>query len=104
MKKTTLIKSVFASSIALSATFASSSFAAPIVVPDAPQIAAKGYVLMDYHSGKILAEHEMNTKLSPASLTKMMTSYVIGQELERGNISPDDDVTISKNAWAKKLP
>ena len=104
MKKTTLIKSVFASSIALSATFASSSFATPIVVPDAPQIAAKGYVLMDYNSGKILAEKEMNTKLSPASLTKMMTSYVIGQELERGNISLQDDVTISKNAWAKNFP
>jgi len=104
MKKTTLIKSVFASSIALSATFASPSFASPIVMPDAPQIAAKGYVLMDYHSGKVLAEQEMNTKLSPASLTKMMTSYVIGQELEQGNISPDDDVTISKNAWAKNFP
>ena len=62
MKKTTLIKSVFASSIALSATFASPSFASPIVMPDAPQIAAKGYVLMDYHSGKVLAEQEMNTK------------------------------------------
>ncbi|EKM29618.1 D-alanyl-D-alanine carboxypeptidase family protein, partial [Vibrio harveyi] len=42
--------------------------------------------------------------MSPASLTKMMTSYVIGQELARGNISEDDDVTISKNAWAKNFP
>ena len=104
MKKTTLIKTVFASSIALTASFASSVMASPIVVPDAPQIAAKGYVLMDYHSGKVLAQKEMNTKLSPASLTKMMTSYVIGQELARGNISEDDDVTISKNAWAKNFP
>jgi D-alanyl-D-alanine carboxypeptidase (penicillin-binding protein 5/6) len=46
----------------------------------------------------------MNTKLSPASLTKMMTSYVIGQELARGNISPQDDVVISENAWAKNYP
>ncbi|UUM31208.1 serine hydrolase [Vibrio japonicus] len=104
MKKTTLINSVIASSIALSATFASPTFATPIVVPDAPTIAAKGYVLMDYHSGKVLAEKEMNTQLSPASLTKMMTSYVIGQELARGNISEEDDVTISKNAWAKNFP
>lgn len=59
---------------------------------------------MDYHSGKVLAEKEMNTKLSPASLTKMMTSYVIGQELARGNITEEDDVTISKNAWAKNFP
>ncbi|GAB2654865.1 serine hydrolase [Vibrio panuliri] len=104
MKKTTLLKTVFASSIALSTTFASQVIASPVVVPDPPQIAAKGYVLMDYHSGKVLAEKEMNTKLSPASLTKMMTSYVIGQELARGNISENDDVTISKNAWAKNFP
>lgn len=104
MKKTTLLKTVFASSIALSTAFTSVVSASPIVVPDAPQIAAKGFVLMDFHSGKVLAEKEMNTKLSPASLTKMMTSYVIGQELERGNISLQDDVTISKNAWAKNFP
>ncbi|OLQ88543.1 D-alanyl-D-alanine carboxypeptidase [Vibrio ponticus] len=104
MKKTTLLKTVFASSIALSTTFASQVIASPVVVPDPPQIAAKGYVLMDYHSGKVLAEKEMHTKLSPASLTKMMTSYVIGQELARGNISENDDVTISQNAWAKNFP
>lgn len=104
MKKITFLKPILASSIALSATFTSSVFAGPIVVPDAPQIAAKGYVLMDYHSGKVLAEKEMNTKLSPASLTKMMTSYVIGHELSRGNISPEDDVVISRNAWAKNFP
>ncbi|EJB8452669.1 TPA: serine hydrolase [Vibrio parahaemolyticus] len=104
MNKNKFVKSILVSSVALSATFAQSAFASPVVVPEAPQIAAKGYVLMDYHSGKVLAEKEMNTKLSPASLTKMMTSYVIGQELARGNISEDDDVTISKNAWAKNFP
>jgi len=104
MNKNKFVKSILVSSVALSATFAQSALASPIVVPDAPQIAAKGYVLMDYHSGKVLAEKEMNTKLSPASLTKMMTSYVIGQELARGNISEDDDVTISKNSWAKNFP
>ncbi|ELP6740864.1 serine hydrolase [Vibrio vulnificus] len=105
MNKTTkIVKSTLVSSLALSATLAYSVSAAPVVVPDAPQIAAKGFVLMDYHSGKVLAEKEMNTKLSPASLTKMMTSYVIGQELERGNISPEDDVVVSKNAWAKNFP
>ncbi|WP_154172283.1 serine hydrolase [Vibrio metoecus] len=103
MKKS-ILKSVLASSITLSITLSSTVFASPIVTPDAPQIAAKGYVLMDYHSGKVLAEKEMNTKLSPASLTKMMTSYVIGQEIKRGNISLNDDVVISKNAWAKNFP
>ncbi|MBR9787849.1 MAG: D-alanyl-D-alanine carboxypeptidase [Vibrionaceae bacterium] len=104
MNKNKFVKSILVSSVALSAAFAQSALASPIVVPDSPQIAAKGYVLMDYHSGKVLAEKEMNTKLSPASLTKMMTSYVIGQELARGNISEEDDVTISKNAWAKNFP
>ncbi|MCZ4373504.1 serine hydrolase [Vibrio diazotrophicus] len=103
MKKL-ILNSVLASSTALSTLISFSAAAAPIVMPDAPQIAAKGYVLMDFHSGKILAEKEMDTKLSPASLTKMMTSYVIGQELARGNISPNDDVVISKNAWAKNFP
>ncbi|MGF1844481.1 serine hydrolase [Vibrio clamense] len=99
-----IVTSILTSSVALSASIAFSAFAAPIVVPDAPQIAAKGFVLMDFHSGKVLAQKEMNTKLSPASLTKMMTSYVIGQELDRGNISLQDDVVISQNAWAKNFP
>ncbi|SDH66587.1 D-alanyl-D-alanine carboxypeptidase (penicillin-binding protein 5/6) [Vibrio xiamenensis] len=104
MKKTALLKSLVTSTVAFSAAFATSTFASPVVVPDAPQIAAKGYVLIDFHSGKVLAEKNMHEKLSPASLTKMMTSYVIGQELKQGNISSDDDVTISKNAWAKNFP
>ncbi len=104
MKKNTLLTSLIISSVSFSTAVSYSVSASPIVVPDAPQIAAKGYVLMDYHSGKVLAEKEMNTKLPPASLTKMMTSYVIGQELARGNISQDDDVVISKNAWAKNFP
>ncbi|MDF2154892.1 serine hydrolase [Vibrio sp. CAU 1672] len=104
MNKKNFVNSILAASVALSATLTQPALASPIVTPDAPQIAAKGYVLMDYHSGKVLAEKEMNEKLSPASLTKMMTSYVIGQELVRGNISENDDVTISKNAWAKNFP
>ncbi|PJC86243.1 D-alanyl-D-alanine carboxypeptidase [Vibrio sp. HA2012] len=102
MNKSTLI---LHTALLTAASFtATISYSAPIVVPDAPQIAAKGYVLIDFNSGKVLAEKEMNTKLSPASLTKMMTSYVIGQELARGNISLQDDVVVSKNAWAKNYP
>ena len=103
MKKS-ILKSVLASSITLSITLSSTAFASPIVTPDAPQIAAKGYVLMDYHSGKVLAEREMDTKLSPASLTKMMTIYVIGMELKQGNITMDDMVTVSERAWSKNFP
>jgi D-alanyl-D-alanine carboxypeptidase (penicillin-binding protein 5/6) len=102
MKKSkTILSSLF---LTAGMAVAAVAQAAPIVVPDAPQIAAKGYVLIDYNSGKVLAEKNKDTKLSPASLTKMMTSYVIGQELARGNISLQDDVVVSENAWAKNFP
>ncbi|MCL1113823.1 MULTISPECIES: serine hydrolase [Shewanella] len=77
---------------------------APMVTPDAPSVAAKAYVLMDYHSGRVIAEENAYDSLNPASLTKMMTSYVIGHEIREGNISLDDDVTITKNAWSKNFP
>jgi len=50
----------------------------------------------------VLAEGNADTSLAPASLTKMMTSYVIGTEIKNGNVKPTDQVTISENAWAKK--
>lgn len=74
------------------------------IIPAPPQINAKGYFLVDFTTGKVIAEGEADTKLAPASLTKMMTSYVIGLEVESGNISLDDQVTISERAWAKNLP
>lgn len=77
---------------------------APLAIPDAPSVAAKAYVLMDYYSGQIIAEENAYESLNPASLTKMMTSYVIGYELRAGNITLDDDVTITKNAWSKNFP
>ncbi|NCO71306.1 MAG: D-alanyl-D-alanine carboxypeptidase [Shewanella vesiculosa] len=77
---------------------------APMVTPDAPSVAAKAYVLMDYNSGRVIAEENAYESLNPASLTKMMTSYVIGQEIKAGNVSLDDDVAITKNAWAKNFP
>ena len=81
-----------------------SSIAAPVIIPEAPKVAAKAYVLMDYNTGQIIAEDNAYEQLNPASLTKMMTSYVIGTEIENGNISPTDEVTISKKAWSKNFP
>ena len=74
---------------------------APVALPSPPQIAAKAYLLMDYHTGQVLIGSNEHDRLPPASLTKMMTSYVIGQELKSGRIKPEDMVTISQNAWAK---
>ncbi|CAE6950761.1 Belongs to the peptidase S11 family [Vibrio sp. B1FLJ16] len=86
------------------AAFSALSFAAPTVVPNAPVLSSKGYVLMDYHTGTVLVEREADKRLNPASLTKLMTAYVAGREVNAGNISLDDEVVISRNAWAKNFP
>lgn len=86
------------------ATFSHFAFAAPTVVPNAPELSSRGYVLMDYHTGKVLVERDADKRLNPASLTKLMTAYVAGQEVNAGNISLDDQVVISRNAWAKNFP
>jgi D-alanyl-D-alanine carboxypeptidase (penicillin-binding protein 5/6) len=79
----------------------SAVIAAPTMIPSAPTVAAKSYILMDADSGKILVEHNADQRLPPASLTKLMTSYVVSYELEQGNIHNDDMVTVSKNAWSQ---
>ena len=80
------------------------STASAVLVPDAPQVDAKGYILMDFNSGKVLAAGNEDTKLAPASLTKIMTSYVIGQEVKNNRLKLTDKVTVSSRAWAKNFP
>jgi len=70
-------------------------------VPSAPTIAAKSYILLDANSGRVLAEGNADERLPPASLTKLMTSYVLSYELEQGHVHNDDMVTISKGAWTQ---
>ena len=72
---------------------------AAAIIPAAPQIAASSYVLMDARTGVVVAEKDADQRLPPASLTKMMTSYVVDYEAARGNVSFDDEVPISVNAW-----
>lgn len=72
--------------------------------PAPPQIDAKSWILMDYQSGKVLAESDADTRLDPASLTKIMASYVIGHALKSGKITADDMVTVGKDAWATGNP
>ncbi len=73
--------------------------AAPKITPKAPDIAAKSYILMDYNSGKVIAQKNPDMPVAPASITKVMTAFVVFSELEEGNIKLDDLVTISKKAW-----
>jgi len=74
---------------------------AEMVVPSPPQLAAKAYLLVDAASGKVLVEHNADMLLPPASLTKMMTAYLLADEIKEGRISETDMVTISENAWSQ---
>lgn len=76
-----------------------SSYAAPQIVPAVPHIAAKGYILLDYHSGYVLAKNNADERMAPASLTKLMTAYAVFHELEQGRIKLSDKVRVSEKAW-----
>lgn len=71
----------------------------PLLVPQPPTINAKSYILIDVNSGKIIAEKNSEQKLPPASLTKMMTLYLISDALNKQQLQLDDSVRISHNAW-----
>ena len=73
--------------------------AAPAIIPAPPQLAASGYLLIDARTGKALVEQNAEQRLPPASLTKIMTSYVAAKELALGTISLEDEVDISVEAW-----
>ena len=77
--------------------FSITSFAGPI--PKAPNPNISSYVLMDYDSGMVIASKNPNLMLPPASITKIMTSYIVFTELKDKAISMEDEVLISKKAW-----
>ncbi len=72
---------------------------AAMPVPAPPDVAAKNYYVIDFASGKVLAEKNPDVQVEPASITKIMTSYVVYKELEAGRLSMDDMVDISEKAW-----
>lgn len=74
-------------------------FAETIIVPAPPKIKASSYLIMDFNSGKLLVEQNSEQKLPPASLTKIMTVYVVSSELANGKISLEDEVLVSEKAW-----
>lgn len=75
------------------------SVQASSLIPAAPQVAARAYVVMDADTGKVIAQKSAETAFPPASLTKLMTSYVLDYELGKGNISKQDLVLVSEKAW-----
>jgi D-alanyl-D-alanine carboxypeptidase (penicillin-binding protein 5/6) len=68
-------------------------------VPAPPELGARSYILVDFYSGKILVESNIDEPVEPASITKVMTSYAVFNELAQGNIALDDMVPVSERAW-----
>ncbi len=81
----------------LALIFTLNVFAAPI--PKAPNPDVKSYILIDYDSGMVIAEKNADLILPPASITKIMTSYIIFTELKNDTLAKNDDVIVSKKAW-----
>ena len=68
-------------------------------VPEPPKLEAAQYLLVDFLSGTVLASKDPDKRIEPASITKLMTAYILYQELEKGNISVEDRVIVSQKAW-----
>jgi D-alanyl-D-alanine carboxypeptidase (penicillin-binding protein 5/6) len=68
-------------------------------VPPPPDVDGKSWVLMDYATGQVLASKDPDMRVEPASITKVMTDYVVSAEVANGKVHMNDQVTISENAW-----
>lgn len=102
MLKNRLLHSVALCSLALSTmSYANGETDYGIVTPT---INAQTYILMDYNSGAVLASLNPDQRQYPASLTKMMTSYVVGSAIKNGKIKNDDLVTVTESSWGQKFP
>jgi D-alanyl-D-alanine carboxypeptidase (penicillin-binding protein 5/6) len=76
---------------------AAAATAAPI--PAAPTVSARAWILMDHFSGRVLAQQRADERTEPASLTKLMTAYVVFAALAEGRLQPTDMASISEHAW-----
>ncbi len=68
-------------------------------VPPPPQVPVRAYVLMDFYSGDVLAQDKSDERMEPASITKLMTGYIIYKNLQEGHVKLTDQVPISEKAW-----
>ena len=71
------------------------------IIPAEPSINAKSWILVDASTGTVILENDADLRLPPASLAKMMTTYITSNEIKAGRVKPEDLVTISDNAWRK---
>ncbi|MEP7314977.1 MAG: D-alanyl-D-alanine carboxypeptidase family protein [Pseudomonadota bacterium] len=68
-------------------------------IPNPPAVPTKGYILMDFNSGRVLAEQRSTEKMEPASITKLMTAYIVFQSLRDKRMTLNEEVVISEHAW-----
>jgi D-alanyl-D-alanine carboxypeptidase (penicillin-binding protein 5/6) len=73
--------------------------AASMPIPTAPQVDARAYIVVDYRTDKVLTAQNAADRMEPASLTKLMTAYIVFQELAAGKLKLDEQVTVSEHAW-----
>ena len=76
-------------------------FAEESFIPEPPSVNAQYFILKDAVSGRILAEQGADERVAPASITKIMTGYVVADQIDKGFISDDEEVFISENCWRK---
>jgi D-alanyl-D-alanine carboxypeptidase (penicillin-binding protein 5/6) len=86
----------------LALLWSASGWAAAKPIPDPPALNATSYVLVDFESGRVLAEKNPDDHIEPASITKLMTAYLVDKAIADGDITLDDMVTISEKAWRMK--
>lgn len=79
--------------------FAAAGAAAAVPIPKPPSLDARGYLLLDHASGRVLAEQKADERMEPASITKMMTAYAVFKALAEKRLALNEPVTISERAW-----
>ena len=88
--------------VILTALFSGSGWAAAKPIPNPPELDATSYFLIDFDSGRVLAEKDPDKHIEPASITKLMTAYLVDKAIADGDIALDEMVTISEKAWRMK--
>jgi D-alanyl-D-alanine carboxypeptidase (penicillin-binding protein 5/6) len=83
----------------LACALLASAAGAAVPIPKPPNIPARAYVLIDFQSGRVLASNKADVQMEPASITKLMTGYVVYRALKEGRLKRSDLVTISERAW-----
>ncbi|MDH3763862.1 MAG: D-alanyl-D-alanine carboxypeptidase [Gammaproteobacteria bacterium] len=86
----------------LTVVFSASSWAAAKPIPNPPALNSSSYFLVDFDSGRVLAEKDPDKHIEPASITKLMTAYLVDKSIADGDITLDEKVTISEKAWRMK--